>query len=363
MRTLVVVALFACFALAFATFAEKDRTNFSCVSDCGKYFACKARANLSKKATECKQPADCECTKFGKTLLKVIREHVKPSRNATEPAKPRKVLPKVKTPKVPRNKTRSVKPRKERKAPKEKASKKKQPKEEKKQQPESDETPIRVGLPKEILAKIQKIVADRKRNETKPAFDCDAFCSKLKIKTEVCLERCKSRFNPKPLPKPTRVPKPTPPVAESDAELFAKLLKQIKSMKKNKKQPKEQPESDTGDAGQTAANYAKQQVGKCYSQDVNLRRGPKCFDCSGLVNKAWEVAGKKVPWTTHGYPSDKSVVKVSSNQLRPGDICYRNGHVAMYIGGGQTVEAANPSVGVVKRQFNASQWTAFYRPK
>lgn len=76
-------------------------------------------------------------------------------------------------------------------------------------------------------------------------------------------------------------------------------------------------------AGQRVSQWAKQQVGKCYSQDVNLRRGPKCFDCSGLVNKGWELQGKQVPWTTHGYPSATNMIRVSASQVAPGDILYR----------------------------------------
>lgn len=124
----------------------------------------------------------------------------------------------------------------------------------------------------------------------------------------------------------------------------------------------------TGDAklralGVAAAAFAQKQVGKCYSQDIKKRRGPVCFDCSGLVNVAWEKQGKRVPWTTHGYPSAGNMRRINKSQIRAGDILYRDGHVGMYVGHGSVVQASSPRVGVIRSPFSQFRYTAIYRPK
>lgn len=121
--------------------------------------------------------------------------------------------------------------------------------------------------------------------------------------------------------------------------------------------------SRVANAGRAASQFALQQVGKCYSQDVNLRRGPRCFDCSGLVNVAWGNQGFTVPWTTHGYPSASNMMTVSPSQVQPGDILWRSGHVGMFVGNGEVVEAANSRLGVIKSRFANWRYTAIYRPK
>jgi cell wall-associated NlpC family hydrolase len=77
--------------------------------------------------------------------------------------------------------------------------------------------------------------------------------------------------------------------------------------------------------------------------------GPNAFDCSGLALWAWRLgAGRHLP---HYSKAIARVVRpVSRANLRPGDLVFffRNGahHVAIYIGGGRMVGAANPSAGI-----------------
>ena len=114
--------------------------------------------------------------------------------------------------------------------------------------------------------------------------------------------------------------------------------------------------------GNAAAAWAKKQVGKCYSQAANLRYGPKCFDCSGLVYMAWKKgAGVDIGATwTGAYPGKTR--KVSKSQIQPGDILHKTGHVGMYIGGGQVVNAENPKNGVRIRPLSSFKYTSIYRP-
>lgn len=93
-----------------------------------------------------------------------------------------------------------------------------------------------------------------------------------------------------------------------------------------------------------AVSYALAQVGKPYSYNASP---PSSWDCSKLTAAAWGHAG--VSLTAYSYDQAQQVRRISTSELRPGDLLfYFNGahHVAMYIGGGQIVEASSPSTGV-----------------
>ncbi|MGH8918329.1 MAG: C40 family peptidase, partial [Acidimicrobiales bacterium] len=68
--------------------------------------------------------------------------------------------------------------------------------------------------------------------------------------------------------------------------------------------------------------------------------GPNAFDCSGLVMWAYAQAGISLP---HYSGAQYSMgVHISMSQLQPGDLVFPSNpgeHVAMYVGGGNIVEA------------------------
>ncbi|AZG44885.1 C40 family peptidase [Gordonia insulae] len=89
---------------------------------------------------------------------------------------------------------------------------------------------------------------------------------------------------------------------------------------------------------------------------------PDGFDCSGFTQWSYRQAGVELPrlaqdQDTAGYP-------VSQGDLRPGDLAVWDGHVAMYVGNDQLVEAGSP-VGVSPlRTTNAGQgFQGFFRPR
>jgi len=95
-----------------------------------------------------------------------------------------------------------------------------------------------------------------------------------------------------------------------------------------------------------AIAYALLQVGKPY---VRGGTGPNNFDCSGLVQRAWSTAGISIPRTSG--QQFAATIHIGIEDALPGDLIFygQSGvqHVAMYIGFGLIVEAANPSKGVV----------------
>jgi len=96
-------------------------------------------------------------------------------------------------------------------------------------------------------------------------------------------------------------------------------------------------------AAAIAIAFAKAQLGKPYCWGG---AGPACFDCSGLVFAAYAAAGIHLARTTFQWQQDGPQVPLS--QIQPGDLLLSAGsdgtptspgHVVMYLGGGQVIQA------------------------
>ncbi|WP_229073041.1 NlpC/P60 family protein [Actinoplanes sp. DH11] len=100
-----------------------------------------------------------------------------------------------------------------------------------------------------------------------------------------------------------------------------------------------------GSAGK-AVTYAFNAIGKPYGFGD---AGPSSYDCSGLTSAAWAAAGKSLPHNAAAQYS--ATARISKSDLKPGDlIFYRsNAHVAIYIGGGQIIDAPSAGRNVLKR--------------
>jgi cell wall-associated NlpC family hydrolase len=97
----------------------------------------------------------------------------------------------------------------------------------------------------------------------------------------------------------------------------------------------------------TVISFLQAQVGDAYVMGAS---GPDAWDCSSLVQAAFKQVGVDLPRVSQ----DQSVAgtPVSMSNIQVGDILYWGGagsayHVGVYIGGGQYLDAANPSKGVV----------------
>jgi len=96
-------------------------------------------------------------------------------------------------------------------------------------------------------------------------------------------------------------------------------------------------------AAATEVAFAVRQIGKPYQWGA---AGPGAYDCSGLVYAAYATAGIHIARTTFGWRQDGPPVPLS--QIQPGDLLFSAGsdgtpaspgHVVMYLGGGQVVQA------------------------
>ena len=88
---------------------------------------------------------------------------------------------------------------------------------------------------------------------------------------------------------------------------------------------------------------AESQIGVPYVWGAESPRGSANpgFDCSGLTAWSWGQVGVGLPHYSGAQMADSTPVPVSD--LQPGDLLFYgpggSDHVAMYVGGGQMIEA------------------------
>ncbi|MFI6779437.1 C40 family peptidase, partial [Nocardia sp. NPDC050412] len=117
-------------------------------------------------------------------------------------------------------------------------------------------------------------------------------------------------------------------------------------------------------AAQKAVSVAMAQQGDPY---VWGAEGPGSFDCSGLMQYAARAAGVNIPRVAAD--QYRQLPKVNPADIRPGDLIFPNsefnngnpGHVMMYIGNGQCVEAPRTGLNVrvtkLPSSYHASRWS------
>lgn len=100
--------------------------------------------------------------------------------------------------------------------------------------------------------------------------------------------------------------------------------------------------AQTTSSGQAIVDYACQFIGNPYVWGgTSLTDGA---DCSGFVQSVFAHFGISLPRTT--YDQINAGVGVSYDQAMPGDLICYDGHIGIYIGNGQIVNAQNPEQGI-----------------
>ncbi|MBQ5951393.1 MAG: C40 family peptidase [Lachnospiraceae bacterium] len=103
-------------------------------------------------------------------------------------------------------------------------------------------------------------------------------------------------------------------------------------------------------------NFAMRYLGNRYVFGGTSLTGG--IDCSGFVMRIYEHFGYSLPRTSA--EQAKIGRRISSSQMQPGDLIFytygrgRICHVAMYIGGGKIIHAANSKKGIIISRWNAS---------
>lgn len=131
---------------------------------------------------------------------------------------------------------------------------------------------------------------------------------------------------------------PTSVVAQTAIQA-APVVSQTSTTTEVKKAP-----ATTAVSGNVASVALSVAAGKSYVYGAN---SASAVDCSSFAQQVLAAMGKSIPRTT--YAQAAAGTQVSAPQ--PGDLVFFNNysHVGVYIGGGQMVDALNPSEGVGQR--------------
>ncbi|MFB7662454.1 NlpC/P60 family protein [Kitasatospora sp. NPDC056138] len=121
------------------------------------------------------------------------------------------------------------------------------------------------------------------------------------------------------------------------------------------------PADGTASARAAAAiAFARSQLGKPYVWGAT---GPDAYDCSGLVQAAWQSAGVSLPRTT--YAQIVAAPRVGRGQLHPGDLVFFYSgisHVGLYAGNGRMIHAPRPGAPVRYESVDAMPFAGAVRP-
>ncbi len=124
--------------------------------------------------------------------------------------------------------------------------------------------------------------------------------------------------------------------------------------------------------GGAVAELAMTKIGCRYSQERRYEEG--YYDCSSLVQRLYKEAGIDLPATaaTQGQYCYQNAMIINKKDLKPGDLIFysykENGefrnisHVAIYVGDGKMVHAANEERGVVLDPLRTTHVVFYARP-
>ncbi len=115
----------------------------------------------------------------------------------------------------------------------------------------------------------------------------------------------------------------------------------------------------TGTQADAAVSFAYGQLGCPYVYGAT-GPCPNGYDCSGLVQAAWASAGISIGRDT--YDQWATLTHIPTSEIQPGDLMFYDGegHVALYVGGGEIIDAPQPGMSVEKISMNESWYASTF---
>lgn len=109
------------------------------------------------------------------------------------------------------------------------------------------------------------------------------------------------------------------------------------------------PDGSLSDSRNRALSLASGYLGSPYVLGGTTTRG---IDCSGLVMMVYNQLGYNLSHDSGQQKRNIPGVRTSVNNLRPGDLVYwkNSGHIAIYAGNGEIIEAPMPGLSVRRRK-------------
>lgn len=116
---------------------------------------------------------------------------------------------------------------------------------------------------------------------------------------------------------------------------------------------------NSSEIGLEVANFALQFVGNPYVYGgTSLTEGA---DCSGFVLSVYANFGVKLPHSAHADRKEGYAVEGGLDNAQPGDLICYDGHIGIYIGGGQIVHASTRRTGIKISDANYKKIAAIRR--
>ncbi|WP_277209384.1 C40 family peptidase [Isoptericola croceus] len=166
--------------------------------------------------------------------------------------------------------------------------------------------------------------------------DADAKVSVERVTPKIAA-KAEIKAAPKPEPKPVREVAPS-----RSAERTAVDTSTASAPAESTPAP-----AANGSRGSQVASIAARYIGTKY---VVGGASPSGFDCSGLVTYAYAQVGvTSLPRSSSEMRSSSATTVVSRAEAQPGDLIWSPGHISIYIGNGQQIEATRPGGWTVRQ--------------